>query len=532
MNLSTRSMSVSTLLAVCAATVNAQFSGFTSDIVTDVSAFAGEVVDMTTGDIDGDGISDVVYLTTNGRVAAFPGAANGQLSGGADTLIIPDASDTGRAIALFDFDNNGTLDLMRADTRDGGSLRIYKNDGQGNFAFDFATIGLGSISQRKGLSMGDFDGDSDQDAYVLTDDGVTVVLNTGGSFSLTPVVSTYINFTGRRLAVADFDGDGRDDAAAYSTLNSQVYILEAGPFGLADSDRIAFANGVNDLKSFDIDKNGTNDLVITGNATNDTIAVYRNLGGANFQLAYTLIEQNPDEVEIVDIDGDGDCDLLVESQASTLSSFSERVIVYTNNGSGVFNREEEEWFFGTQYVLAFDVVDMVQSTGYDIVGIYGTNLSSGIQRVSLRLNATPFTAPGTFSQVSPSDGSIDLALPGQVATWGGAVSPTLSWERAPGLGVTYSVRIDDDPSFASPEFVASGLTGKTVDISSANLLQSTTYFWEVEATNAVGSQLSVNGPFSFLTAPGPTECFADINGDGIVDQGDIQSFIALFLAGC
>lgn len=515
------------LLAMAAMTAQAQFAGFIPDIVTDQSAFDGAVVDMTTGDVNGDGVRDIVLIDTSGRVQYFPGVGSGQLAGGVVSVVNPEGSGLGRAIDLFDCDGDGRLDLMRTDSRDGGSLRIYKQDGEGGFIFDFAIINLGTISAFKGLSMGDYDSDGDQDAYILTDSGVTVVINQNGVFSFDPIVSTYINFDGRVFAVADINGDGRADAVAYSALNQQLYILEAGPLGLSDSGRIAFSGGVNDLKLFNIDSDTSPDLVVTGTSSNNKIAVYRNNAGS-FELSYSVTEKNPDETEVADIDGDGDFDLIVEAQDQSFTN--ERAIIYTNNGEGFFTREPEQWFFWTDDVQEIEVVSIGDATGPDLIGVIGQSFDGPI--VTLRLNATPFSAPGALSQATPADGSTDLALPGQVATWGGPVIPTLTWERTSGLGVTYTVRVDNDPSFSSPEFEASGLTGKSVDISSANLLQSTTYFWEVEANNTVGTTPSVNGPFSFLTAPGPSECLPDINGDGIVDQGDIQSFIALFLAGC
>jgi|GEM_PF-2608527 len=505
----------------------AQFAGFTQDIISlQDSVQVGTVVDMTIGDVDNDGINDIVYLTDLGRVQYYPGSASGQLTAPAVSIVDPD-SGTGRAIDLFDCDGDSLPDLMRADSRDGGSLRIYKNVGGGEFVFDFAIIGLGDISENKGLSMGDFDADGDSDAYVLTDSGVTVVLNDGGSFNFNPVVSSFINFDGHRLAVGDIDGDGRDDAVSYSTLNGQIYVLEAGPFGLTDIDRIDFADDLNDLKLFDIDQDNDPDLVATGEGAAGLLEVYRNNSGA-FDLLYSTTENYPDETEIADIDADGDLDLIVESSANF--NTAERAIIYSNNGSGFFDRLADEWFFATSTVQQIEVASIAQGTGIDLIGITGAFNTE--QRVTVRLNATPFDSPGAFAQISPADGAIDVAPPTHVDAWGNAAEAELRWERAQGLGITYTVRLDDNVDFSSPEFEASGITGKAADLSGVELAQGTTYFWEVEATNAFGTTLSTNGPFSFVTSVGPSDCPADINGDGILDQGDITTFVTIFLSGC
>ncbi|MFG0306745.1 MAG: FG-GAP repeat domain-containing protein [Phycisphaerales bacterium JB040] len=505
----------------------AQFAGFTPDIITlRDSVEVGSVVDMTIGDVDADGVNDIVYLTDLGRVQYYPGAASGQLTDAAVSIVDPD-SGTGRAIDLFDCDGDNLPDLMRADSRDGGSLRIYKNVGGGQFVFDFAIINLGAITESKGLSMGDFDADGDADAYVLTDTGVTVVINDGGSFNFNPVVSSFINFDGRRLAVADIDGDGRDDAVSYSTLNSQIYVLEAGPFGLTDVARLDFADDLNDLKLFDIDQDNDPDLVATGEGAAGLLEVYRNSSG-EFDLLYSTTENYPDETEIADIDADGDLDLIVECSANF--NTSERAIIYSNNGSGFFDRLSDEWFFDSSTVQQIEVADIASATGIDLIGITGA--FNAEQRVTLRLNATPFDNPGPFAQVSPADGAVDVAPPTHVDAWGNAAEAELRWERARGLGITYTVRLDDNVDFSSPVYEASGIDGKAADLSGVELAQGTTYFWEVEATNAFGTTLSTNGPFSFVTSVGPSDCPADINGDGLLDQGDITTFVALFLAGC
>jgi CSLREA domain-containing protein len=78
-------------------------------------------------------------------------------------------------------------------------------------------------------------------------------------------------------------------------------------------------------------------------------------------------------------------------------------------------------------------------------------------------------------------------------------TPTFSWNPAPGTGVTYTVKLDTDPNFASPETLATGLT-RTTFTPTTGLATGQIYYWRVEVS---GGGWSVDTPvtWSFLLAP-------------------------------
>jgi hypothetical protein len=528
-------LAASFLAIAAAAPASAQFVGFLPDIVTAQSNFNGDVIDMTTGDITGDGVPDIVYLIQNGRVAFFRGAASGQIQSPSTTIVVAD--NDGRGIDLFDYDNDWDLDVMRAGSLDGGSLRIYENLGNGTFSFDFAIIGLGPMNGTKNVQMGDFDGDGDKDAYVMTDAGVSIVINTGSTFSLTPVVSTFLNFAGSLFSVADFNGDGRDDAAAFSSSNNQVYLLRAGPGGLTDIGRVTFPEIANDIKLFNIDPeiDADADLVLAGGTTTTgVIRVFRNNGSGTFSLAFSLPEPNPEEFEFADMSADGFVDIVVNAREETFSStFNERLIIYTNNGNGFFNRNPAQWFFASPFVQEIELADVVSASGIDVIGMDGVLFSgSGVQTLSLRINATPFLAPSDFDLIAPVDNISGLPLPTDIALWGGRVRPIAEWGAAPGFDVSYQMVISTSPSLSNPVATVPAGADLIADLSSVVLEPGETYFWDVIASNTAGQTMSANGPFSFTTASAMSDCPADQNFDGMLAPNDFASWIANFNAGC
>ena len=78
----------------------------------------------------------------------------------------------------------------------------------------------------------------------------------------------------------------------------------------------------------DIDGDGDLDIV-SASAGDDKIALYENNGAANPTFTTVVISTSADgahDVSIADVDGDGDLDIV------SASAFDDTIAVYTNNG--------------------------------------------------------------------------------------------------------------------------------------------------------------------------------------------------------
>jgi len=503
----------------------AQFEGF-SEIQSQVTGVAGVLQDLEGGDITGDGLNDMVFINETGSVWYFAGFDDGLFDDPPVRVVEPD--DAGRAIELVDYDNDGDLDIVRVAAINAGDFRAYKNDGSGNFEFDFAITGIGNVNTRSGLEFGDFDGDGDRDLFVLVEDGVVIIENIGGDFSRSPIFSGLVNFTARGLAAGDLDGDGRAEAATISSSNDSVYITRSTGAGVVEIDRFSPGAGVEDIKLMDMDADGDLDLIVVNDgAPFSRVSVYRNNGSADFEFAYGLTVTDPEEVEVLDIDADGDIDVLVEAQTTRFDP--EAIVVFLNDGDGNFDRQDDEWTFAEDFSISFEAIDLDPATGPDLVSVYGDRFG---QRVSIRFNNTPFVEPTAPVLLTPANGTSNLALPSQVAAWGGPVAPAVTWERAEGFGVTYTVVVSESPALSRPVFEASGITARSADLSSADLRPATTYYWSVFADNPQGSTEAIGGPFSFTIASGGVACQADFDGDGELTLFDFLAFSSAFDLGC
>ena len=502
-----------------------QFGGF-GEILSRSTGYSEDVHGLTGGDITGDGIRDIVFLGRSGVVAYYRGFDDGVFDDGAIQIVTGDGN--GRAVVLFDYDNDGDMDLMRVSDINAGDFRVYANDGAGEFTFEFAITGIGSISSTRSAAMADFDGDGDQDAVIMTDTGLTVIRNTGGDFSRTPIYVELANFTGQSLAVADIDGDGREDVVANSSSNNAVYLVRSTGSTFEEYGRLSPGSGLVDVKLMDMDADGDQDLIVAYNGGSpDRVVIYRNNGSGSFEFVYGMAITTPSEVEVVDIDADGDVDVLVEARA--FSTDRERVSIFLNDGEGHFDLQDTTWSFASSDSEHFELIDMDPATGPDLVSMNGGTTFQGI---TIRLNQTPFFAPTEPTLLTPADGATNLALPGQVSAWGGQTRPMVSWERAEGFGVSYTVVVSESPTLSSPVFDVSGLTSRSADLSGADLRPGTTYYWTVLADNPRGSAAAASGPFSFTTADSGVACPADFDGDGELTIFDFLAFSTAFDAGC
>ena len=123
---------------------------------------------------------------------------------------------TGGGVALFDYDNDGDLDLLQIrfpppDRPDAPAPnRLFQQQADGRFQDVTATSGLGDPGHGQGVAVGDVDNDGDLDVYVTNFGRDAFYLNTGrGTFI---DATTKSGFSGTHwstsAAFIDYDRDG------------------------------------------------------------------------------------------------------------------------------------------------------------------------------------------------------------------------------------------------------------------------------------------------------------------------------------
>jgi hypothetical protein len=267
-----------------------------------------------TGDVDGDGDSDLVFRSKSGPFAVARNDGHGNLvddplfCGGGACPMLAAAQDR---VFPLDFDSDGDLDLYA--TRPGAFQStsqdaLYRNTGSGWTAILNATL----PGVTTAVDEGDLDGDGDRDLVVgrrastlpgspPVQSFVAANLGNGVFVPASPLPGLHMTTDS---ALADLDGDLDLDLAQAALDHSAIYLNDgAGVFTNAPNQLtigLSWSIGAGDL-----DGDGDVDLVIDDN-------VSFNSGAGIFGGPVTLPGQAAVR-DVFDADDDGDLDLLMSN---------------------------------------------------------------------------------------------------------------------------------------------------------------------------------------------------------------------------
>jgi RHS repeat-associated protein len=315
---------------------------------------------IATGDINGDGIADIVEVTSDGRIATFLGRSDGNLtlqqtfSLKTFGLAFTNETPTAKKVMISDINGDGVKDIVigynKYNLSTGFTPAIVGailGNGTGSFtsnnyniyaitntynAFDNFTFDLSDFV------LGDFNGDGKLDIAATNSQtnapNLGVYLsNAGGGYSKinTPALRN-LNLGGydSKLAVGDFNGDGKQDLvvtttnSSYSSTNVRILTSNGdGTFAQA-------ANGYNisgafaTVKVADLNKDGKLDIVVNAGS----LGVLLGTGGTNFQLTDYGVT-GASFMDVGDINGDGNLDIVTADN-------SQRLRVLNGKGDGTF----------------------------------------------------------------------------------------------------------------------------------------------------------------------------------------------------
>ncbi|MFI6055189.1 FG-GAP-like repeat-containing protein [Streptomyces violascens] len=171
---------------------------------------------MVTGDFNGDGNADLVGEWADGSLHLYPGTGQGGLDG-ANVTQLPEGTTWGsvKQLTVGDFNGDGRTDLVAI--WGDGTLHLYTNNGTGGLNSAVSMWSGNSWGTMKLLAAGDYNGDSFADILAEWGDGTLHLYlgdGQGGLTAGTQMIGGDTWSSVQHLIAGDFSGDGRTDVAA------------------------------------------------------------------------------------------------------------------------------------------------------------------------------------------------------------------------------------------------------------------------------------------------------------------------------
>jgi gliding motility-associated-like protein len=330
-------------------------------------------------------------------------------------------------ISAADFNADGKLDLAVID-RNGDGIFIYPNTtatsgSAASFGTAIQLTGSGfSPGQMWYLDIADFDGDGILD-IAAQDYGSSQVhlfrnATSSSTISFAYVSSIAVGSSTEGIKVGDLNGDGKVDILTANYSSNSISFLRntssVGSISFASVQNFNSHGSTTSVAIGDIDGDGKNDIISTPwSGVFKTFINNTSAGSATLSLANpinTNLSGNPWDIQLGDLDGDGDLDLVFMSGA---------IIIYRNNSTpGTINYGAPITLGGSGYKIKLaDIdgdgkLDILSQSGQSLIiykNVFTTGTLSSSSFVSSTyptgINEVEFSTPfvGDFNNDSKLD---------------------------------------------------------------------------------------------------------------------------------
>ena len=319
------------------ATLGGQLANGTFSAMTTVAP-SNAITSQQLIDVNGDGVLD------NITVGALSSSVRVNIGNGDGTFSLGSYFNIGSAtsVATGDFNGDGIVDFI---TGGNTTVTAFQNNGDGTFSIS-ATFSAGSTVTA--VTLADLDGDGKDDLAYSDSGNHIVTASSMGNGTFAAPVTYAMSKNVYAFTAGDVNGDGRTDLAiaygAYPSSAPSVAVLIANGNGSLKAPTIistapaSYAGGPKSVKMGDINNDGILDIVsiATQASSASGYSYYVSLGNGNgsFSAAVSRVDDyitsSGSEIEIGDLNGDGNLDLVVSHAAALLTR------VMFGNGNGTF----------------------------------------------------------------------------------------------------------------------------------------------------------------------------------------------------
>lgn len=365
---------------------------------------------LAAGDFNGDGKQDFIVASNSSISQVYLGQGNGLFTAGQQLSI----GDSTRYMIAVDVSGDGKPDLVAANEAFDFGASVLISNGNGTFK---NAVNYAVTTNTYGVAAADFNGDGKKDlAYVgTTDNRVAILINKGtGAFNNATFVTNTGSFGGKSVIAGDVNGDGKQDLVVGNNSNDSLSVF----LGAGNGTFTKFATNVTggiDLPNFvtlaDFNKDGKLDVAVL-NELAENIRVKLGNGNGTFASGQSFpTGPTPTQVAVLDIDRDGNLDLIASCRSDGTTDISGDVSIHRGRGDGTFVDRQIRTAHSSPTAVA--IADYNGDGKLDIVA---ANFFS--DDVSMLINGTP-GALGAVSGIVWNDADNDGVLDSGESRLGG-----------------------------------------------------------------------------------------------------------------
>lgn len=278
------------------------------------------------GDFNGDGLDDIAQFTVNNTKDVLVSLSTGSSFEYGD-LWHDSFAGTGEVPRVGDVDDDGLDDIITFRSDSSGDVFVARSSGS---SFGFSIKWHDWFAPNDQIPwVGDVDGDRKADIISFANDAggdVHVARSTGDTFGASAKWHEWFAPTGEIPRVGDFDGDGRTDIATFVPSSGRVWVaLSTGTgFGPSSVWHSSFLTSATQVPWVgDVDNDGQDDIVLfTLDGSMDTFVALSIGSSFGARVKYSESFALPGEIPRVgDWNGDGMADCVTFTQGPAMDAY-------------------------------------------------------------------------------------------------------------------------------------------------------------------------------------------------------------------